>query len=437
MKLRTNLFLIIGGLLLTFLLAQWWVLTHLKHQLRAEVSSTAFEVSRDTASAVVLHQVKIRTQFRNVELQKQRLEWHQKHPGGSDSDVFIELKENQTIPVIELLGPGLNETIIVSQQGLDDSFSGISNTIIATMSAFLLFALLLAGYFSHRLSKPLQQLVNTAKQVGDGKLGEQVDANNLTGPREVQTAISEFNAMSAKLKALEAHNRQLQNSQQLSELGEIARGFAHSLRNPLNTLGLATTELADEALSEQKKQQLNTIIQRQILRIDSWIKSFMTLSQDNAIVADVEVTTLVDELVLEFSSIKPDISWNLELAPNSIIRGMEQELRTILQILLENAMEASASDGNIQVLLENNLNSCDINILDEGCGIPEEIQNNLFVPQVTSKGSGAGMGLFIAKRLVESRYKGTLEINNRADKGVEVKLCLNKNNQQDLSSEDV
>ena len=426
MKLRTNLFLIIGGLLLTLLLAQWWVLTYLKSQLRAEVSSTAFEVSRDTASAMVIHQIKIRTEIRNSELQQQRWEWYQDHPGGSDSDVFIQLKDKQAIPVIELLGPGLKETIVVSQKGIDESFTGLSNTIIATMSSFLLLALILAGYFSHRLSKPLQLLVNTAKQVGDGKLGIQVAGNNLSGPQEVQTAISEFNAMSAKLKTLEAHNRQLQNSQQLSELGEIARGFAHSLRNPLNTLGLAATELADETLNQQKKQQLNEIIKRQIQRIDSWIKSFMTLSQDGAKTEDVDVTAIIDELVLEFSSIKPDISWNIEMDQTSIIQGLEQEIRTILQILLENAMEASNRHGNIQIMLDDSESCCTICILDEGCGIPAELQEKLFLPQVTSKGAGAGMGLFIAKRLVESRYKGTLEVYNRAEIGVEVQLCLKK-----------
>lgn len=436
MKLRTNLFLIIGGLLLTLLVAQWWVLTHLKNQLREDVSSTAFEVSRDTASAMVLHQVKIRTEVRNKELQKQRWEWKKKHPGGSDSDVFIELKEDQTKPVIELLGPGLNETITVSQQGLDDSFSGLSNTIIASMAAFLLLALLLAAYFSHRLAKPLQQLVQTAKQVGDGKLGEQVGDSALSGPREVQMAIVEFNAMSAKLKQLEEHNRQLQNSQQLSELGEIARGFAHSLRNPLNTLGLATTELADESLTEEKKQQLNDIIKRQIHRIDNWIKSFMALSPEKSLSEEIDVTAIVDELVMELSTIKPEISWNLEMDQQLLITGLEQEIRTILQVLLENAMEASTDGSTIHVLVDDNQDYCDICILDEGYGIPEELLDKLFVPKVTSKGSGAGMGLFIAKRLVESRYQGTLELHNRSTIGVEVRLRLYKYSQQLTPTED-
>ncbi len=278
-------------------------------------------------------------------------------------------------------------------------------------------------------------MVNTAKQVGDGNLGEQVVNNKASGPQEVQTAISEFNAMSAKLKALEQHNRQLQNNQQLSELGEIARGFAHSLRNPLNTLGLATAELADESLTQQKKQQLNEIISRQIQRIDSWIKSFMSLSQNGASNEEVDVTTIVDELVLELSTIKPDIHWNLEMDHEVIVRGLKQDIRTILQVLLENAMEASSSDGNIEVFVNDNHNQCHICILDEGSGIPAEIQKNLFTPQVTSKGSGAGMGLFIAKRLIESRYQGTLELNNREDKGVEVQLCLNKNTLQTATPE--
>jgi len=426
MKLRTHLFVIIGGLLITLILAQWWVLTHLKQELRDEVSSTAFEVSRDTASAVILHQVKIRTEYRNEELKKQRWEWHQKHPGSNDSDVVIELKDNTNSPTIELIGPGLNETIVVSQKGINKSFTGLSSKMLFSMGTLLLGALLLAAYFSHRLAKPLQELVKTAKHVGDGHLGEQVEGAAGSGPKEVQMAITEFNAMSKKLKQLEAHNRQLEKSQQLNELGEIARGFAHSLRNPLNTLGLATTELADDHLSADKRQQLNAIVRRQIERIDSWIKGFMTLSQEGTTVSKVNLNAIIDELVLELSSIKAEISWQLEINQPHHIVGLEQEIRTILQVLLENAMEASSEQGTIEVILEADDGCCHINILDEGCGIPAEVVDNLFAPQVTSKGNGAGMGLFIAKRLAESRYQGSLEVHNRDPVGVEARLSLCK-----------
>ncbi len=441
MKLRTNLFLIIGSLLLTLLVAQWWVLTHLKQQLREEVSSTAFEVSRDTASAMILHQVKIRTEISNEKLQKQRWEWQKQHPNSNDTDIFLELRDDQSQPVIQLLGPGLQETIIVSQRGIDASLTGLSSNLLYSMGAFLLLALILAGYFSHRLAKPLQNLVNTAKHVGDGHLGEQVETDIDIGPNEVQMAIAEFNSMSAKLKQLEQHNRQLQNSQQLSELGEIARGFAHSLRNPLNTLGLASSELADENLSEDKKHQLNQIVKRQIERIDNWVKSFMALSQDGAVFTTIDVVEIVDDIVLELSSIKPEISWHLEMDQSCKLTGIEQEIRTIVQVLLENAMEACGNNGVIQIFVDQLPQSttddlsdtgikkpacCIITIKDNGSGIPESIINKLFVPQVTSKGAGSGMGLFIAKRLVESRYQGTLELRNRAQGGVEVTLVLNQ-----------
>ncbi len=424
MKLRTNLFLIMGGLLIALLLAQWWVFTHLKQQLRAEVSSTAFEVSRDTASAVIFHQARIKIDGKNKMFQQKRWEWFKEHPGGSDSDIFIGLINDSQSPVIELLGPGLKETIRVSQKGFDERFTGLSSNILFAMLAFIVLALALAGFFAHRLSKPLQNLVKTAQHLGEGYVGEQIDSNQISGPQEVQTAIVEFNAMSAKLEQLEIDNRQLQNSQQLSELGEIARGFAHSLRNPLNTLGLAADELAEENLTTEKKQNLNKIMKKQIQRIDSWIKSFMSLSQDGVDYKWINIGTIIDELVLELSVIKTEVSWHLEVADDCEVEGFEQELRTIFQVLLENAMEASDAEGNIEVILNKVENSCSLTILDQGKGIPEKLLGQLFVPKITSKGSGAGMGLFIAKRLAQSRYQGSLELNNRAEVGVEVVLTL-------------
>ncbi len=231
--------------------------------------------------------------------------------------------------------------------------------------------------------------------------------------------------MSQQLAQLEKRNRQLQDRQQLSELGEIAKGFAHSLRNPLNTLGLAVDELATEKINDERKQALQQIVLRQISRIDQWIKSFMALNDDNENLSRLSLNLLIEDLVLEFKSTHPEIHWMLDLSSEVEIEGLETELNTILQVVLENALEASSDQQPIQVILFQDRESEQIycRIIDLGDGINPEIAEQVFSPKVSSKRNGAGMGLFLARRLARARYQGDIQLISNT-KGTTAELTL-------------
>jgi len=107
--------------------------------------------------------------------------------------------------------------------------------------------------------------------------------------------------MSEQLAALDAETRRLRASEQLSELGEVGRGLAHSLRNPLNALGLALDQLAERAAAGEGTGAGATIAERgtqpetdsdsaaiaasarrQIRRIDAALRGFLALSAADA-----------------------------------------------------------------------------------------------------------------------------------------------------------
>jgi len=76
------------------MLLQWWVLTTLDKDIRKEISDTAFQVSRDTASAMVLHQIEVRRQKNSKIFKKTYWEWQKTHPSNAATDIYIELVKN-------------------------------------------------------------------------------------------------------------------------------------------------------------------------------------------------------------------------------------------------------------------------------------------------------------------------------------------------------
>ena len=94
-------------------------------------------------------------------------------------------------------------------------------------------------------------------------------------PTSLGEAIRSFNGMSSRLESLDAAERDMRTREHLSEIGEIARGLAHTLRNPLNALGLTVTEMAARAPESDDTEALVEGAQRQIRRMDGSIRSFL------------------------------------------------------------------------------------------------------------------------------------------------------------------
>ncbi|MCB1050657.1 MAG: HAMP domain-containing histidine kinase [Acidobacteria bacterium] len=273
---------------------------------------------------------------------------------------------------------------------------------------------LVTALIAHRISAPLGRLSQAAQQVGSGTLGLQVDPKGASG--EVGLAMFAFNQMSAQLKQLDADEKKKKNQQHLSELGEIGRGMAHAIRNPLNAVGLVVEELAAQQPDRERAASLKSSARKNIQRIDQWIRSFLSLSREGlAEPGRIDLRALVEDVALAVMQdperkVKVDLECALEKAP---LAGWEAELKSVLHVLISNAIEASPPGGTLRIrLFPENEGYC-VEVADEGPGLSAEIQKNLFQPHQTNKTYGSGMGLFLANRILINRYNGTLSLANR------------------------
>ncbi len=336
----------------------------------------------------------------------------------------IVLETDAARDVLFVRGPAMQRRIPIPNAAVASTLDRFATRLLLGNLALLAAGLLAAAVMAHRLTRPLADLTAAAERLGSGELGAAVDLRGAERADEIGRAIVAFNRMSQRLAELDRENRRLASAEQLSELGEVARGLAHSLRNPLNALGLAIEQAsAPPEVVEGSR--------RQIRRMDGALRSFLALASAGSAQAEpVDLAQLAREVALEaLQDGAGRVRIEVETGGGSsspTVAGVPAELKAVLQALLVNAVEASPTGGQVTLRLEavdgewnerndrnheNNQNGrVRITIDDEGAGLPEEVRARLFEPHVTTKPHGSGMGLFLVHRLVSGRYAGDLRL---------------------------
>ena len=319
MSLRLRLMLLFGGLLVVMLAAAWWWSQWLTRNLTSELDQVALSVGQSVVSIIgegtqFETRVEPELQVTSVDVLVERVvedddgrkvtAIHRQQDGqitGFSVQVddqpasFVDLpaaarlnirsvadftfetirETGEGPPALRLLGNHLVRDIPIPEQGTEDLIADFSRQLFAGLVALFAAGLLIAAFIAHRVSNPLRRLQAAADRVGHGERGVQVTGQ---GVSEVNSAIRAFNQMSLQLEQLEETRRSLRAKEHFSEIGEIGRGLAHSLRNPLNAIGLTLEELAARAGNAPENQELAQGARQQIRRIDESIRAFLALA---------------------------------------------------------------------------------------------------------------------------------------------------------------
>lgn len=297
-----------------------------------------------------------------------------------------------------------------------DKAQVLFNRIQIAIICVAIVGLIFAYWLSMRFNQPLKQLTLGFNKLADGDYKHQVKEQ---GVKEIRTTISQFNNMVQHLAELTEAEKQHKELSHLAELGEVSRGLAHALRNPIHTIGLSIEQLSENNLSDEQKQQLLATVQNKIQHLDKSIKALLTLTA-SGISRDEQVPLLavVQDIILEYkSSMNKSINFEVDIANDLSLTGAESEIRSIIHTLVNNACEASSEGSTVKITGERTSDSISFSVLDQGAGLDEHIEKRLFQPHVSSKPEGAGMGLYIAKRIITLHYQGDLTLRNSGEKG--------------------
>lgn len=279
------------------------------------------------------------------------------------------------------------------------------------------FALIIAYWVSVQFNKPLKNLSAGFEKLAKGHYDHQVTES---GVDEIRQTITHFNDMVTHLSELTKAAKHHSEIAHLAELGEVSRGLAHALRNPIHTIGLSIEQLADDELSTTQRQSLIRMVQNKITHIDSNIKALLTLTTTGINRQDkVPLLAVIQDILLEYKSCqnKPQ-KFKVDVAADIEILAAESEIRSICHTLIYNACEANPAQAEVFISVEfTEENNLMLTVKDQGNGIDESIKNKLFQPHISTKPEGAGMGLYIANRIISLHYQGQLTLENGPEVG--------------------
>lgn len=466
MPLRTRLVLSFAALILLLGLAAWWGVQRLTGDLTAALGESAASVGRSVFT-VLRHERQVGERGTDVrvdletapppdapEVTREVVVLREAAPAGSPSDTRVrmvvdgrELTPEEVAahaaghrrapefevkselhggqPRLVLRGQGFAQSIDLPRAGVDAALERFSRQLGWGLAALLLLGLLLSAWLAQRIARPLRALADAAQAVGRGTLGAQAPDG---GVPEVRQTIAAFNAMSTRLQQLDAEAAALRADRELAELGEIGRGLAHSLRNPLHALGLSLEALAAQAADSGRAQALAHSGREQLQRVDQALRGFLALSAGAGAAGEpVALREVVDDVLLEASQrAQGRVALRREGDAGITLRAVPAELRVMLHTLVVNALEASPEGGtvSVRVAAEDASAGVLVTVDDEGDGVPEAIRARLFQPHVSGKPHGAGMGLYLAERLARLRYRGGIELAPRAPRGTRATLTL-------------
>lgn len=207
-----------------------------------------------------------------------------------------------------------------------------------------------------------------------------------------------------QLKDLE---RKSARKERLSEMGNLAAGVAHEIRNPLNTISIAAQRLATEFAPESDSEEYLSFtrqIRDETKRLNEIITRFLALAQEHK---ERQKTVNLGELVNEFVGLfkyeAENLRIRLEVNIDSSLRikADPDALKQVLSNLFNNSKEALAGkEGKIMIAAKAIERSVRLSFSDNGPGIPPEQREKVFTPFYTTKGSGTGLGLPTVYRIV-------------------------------------
>lgn len=241
---------------------------------------------------------------------------------------------------------------------------------------------------------------------------------------------------------LEEKNRQLAKKNRLADLGQMAGHVAHEVRNhlvPLTLyLSLLRRQLSGVGPVAAPANHLSGI--ELLDKVDTNLTAMRTMVQDllnfTANRQPQWTTIALQPLVRElFGEIHAQceaqgITMACEIPQGTNLSCDVEMLRSAVRNLLLNAVDALTNGGNLVVRCQRNAHWLQIDVLDDGDGIPAEVLPRLFDPFYTTKPTGTGLGLSIVERIMEC-HGGHISVQQCEPRGTRFSLCFS----QDASSQ--
>jgi two-component system sensor histidine kinase ChvG len=283
----------------------------------------------------------------------------------------------------------------------------VSGLVLATTA-------ILSIYLARKISRPIRKLAAAAiAQTEDLGQGRRID-------------IPDFNRRRDEIGDLSVAMRQMTEAlwARMDAIDRFAADVAHELKNPLTSLRSAV-ETVGRVEDPERKARLLEIITEDVVRMDRLISDISSASRLDAELSRVEQMPVdVCDVLRTAAAIHAEsgspipVEFNSPPGEKVWVLGIESRLMQVFQNLIQNALSFSPPGGRVTIVLRAKPDMIEIDVEDDGPGIPENKLADIFERFYTERPAGeafgkhSGLGLSISKQIVDA-HRGRISATNR------------------------
>ena len=367
-------------------------------------------------------------------------------PSCSSAECHAHPAEVKTLGVLDT-----NISLAPTDQSVAES---TRKMLLYTVLAVFGVAILTTAFVRRLLQGPLTALTEGTRRLGSGDLGYQMKVHSRG---EFEDLASSFNTMSHQL--LDAHQeinawartleervdektRQLRGAQEemlrverMASIGKLAAVVAHEINNPLAGIltyaKLLKKRLSRETAVNQENIGMLDLVESESRRCGEIVKNLMTFARPTSMNREpADLNAIIDRCVrlVQHQLKLRNIELHQELTSDlPHVRCDSGQIEQVILALVMNAIDAMSNGGNLTLCsrkLENS-GQVQVEVRDDGVGMPKEVLAKMFEPFFTTKehGRGLGLGLAISRNIVD-RHAGKIEVSSVPGHGTTFTITL-------------
>jgi len=283
---------------------------------------------------------------------------------------------------------------------------------------------------TYLIQRPMVELQEKIAQLGEGNLDVAVSFAQRND--EIGDLGRNFNQMArqlreSRLEIERLHRTQISRAEHLATLGELATGLAHEIRNPLAGIAGVFEIIGRDLPSTSPARAVVKDVRQEIARISRTLTDLLETARPHPPqIRQSNLNTTVEHAVMlaRQQVVSKPIKIELQKSPNlPEVEHDSDQIHQVLLNLLLNAVQAMDGAGTVHVQISSQNNFANVVVSDTGRGISPHVLSNIFRPFYTTKGNGTGLGLSLARRIVEEHH-GRIEVTSVLGKGSQFTVLL-------------
>ena len=280
------------------------------------------------------------------------------------------------------------------------------------------------GYIHQYLTTGEQKIIGIGREVTGRRKDGTTFPVHLSVGEMVNEGRRSFTGILHDLSDRVALENRLAEQKSLAKLGEMAAVVAHEVKNPIAGIRGALQVITSRMPAEQRDRGVLIDIIARLDALNRIVQDMLMFARPRALRQEpVSLAALLGDTVALIERDPTMSHVQIALSGAADISGDREMLQVVFQNILMNAAQAMENKGRIEVSIGTVNGRCSVAIADQGPGMPEDVRARAFDAFFTTKHRGTGLGLPIARRVIEA-HGGTIQIDAPPSGGTMVTIVL-------------